>query len=720
MVKTLKHCIELWILVIFCLGLTVSLAPGSEAEEYQRPALDLKALEAKVFEKNFSITALRENVRSLKETKNKISNEYGPDFILNYNLFPKGAQIDDGDLNTKSQVRFRINQDLIKPFSLRAQRLEASEAQTASMKAELEDSHVYAIYLLRLKYIQALQSRKSVGFYEQIQKIYDELLTLKIDQLNEKDILIPNVLSIEKERLSAMAQVELHKTRLKYAKEWMADFSRALPEQIKLIELEEPPPFIKIQNLSAIQFAELPKIKVLNQLAKMERAHSKNSILNEIDLTLSLGYQIRESQRGEVSSGIESRVRLKLPFTIFGIAQHKKASHVSKSNFWQSKARETELFIKEKINAALEEYIQKSREIKTLQKDIEENLELHRIEKQKVESDTHSIFGDPARVLELAAEIKKVTLIRRLAQYKLHEIYFRILYLSGTISSSWNIKNISLEPAKDLKFSQNKALWVWKVNPIFEKKSSLDELILFCMDHNIDKLYFSLNQQSANSISMETANHSGLSMESLSNFIKTLHEKGIKTSALIGDKHWVLPKKRQNMKERLNVILDFNSRACKECRFDAVHFDVEPHLLPQWKKIPKEVLKLYHQTLLVAKNRLEQEEIPLPLEADLPVHFEKVSATLLKKIIGLVDEVTLMAYSAKRPTTLLKSVLDELNQATEESTPTRIGIDAKKFKTETDMREFMEKAHILLAPHGSFSGFAIHDYHKYQYLKKRD
>lgn len=64
-------------------------------------------------------------------------------------------------------------------------------------------------------------------------------------------------------------------------------------------------------------------------------------------------------------------------------------------------------------------------------------------------------------------------------------------------------------------------------------------------------------------------------------FIKRAHDAGIAVEYLTGDSSWALTSMGSNATSRVDKVIAFNAGGSD--RFDGVHFDIEPYLLPSWK-----------------------------------------------------------------------------------------------------------------------------------------
>jgi len=143
-----------------------------------------------------------------------------------------------------------------------------------------------------------------------------------------------------------------------------------------------------------------------------------------------------------------------------------------------------------------------------------------------------------------------------------------------------------------------------------------------------------------------------------------LHQAGLISMLLISENSWIFPEKRPRLLERLQQnLLDFNrTQASPQARFDAVHLDIEPHALSEWKSSTpiekRRYLRHLRDTFAEARRYLDSRGgADIPLYADLAVWYDDVNVIgwdtraerdqWFKDIAGSLAGVTVMAYERR-------------------------------------------------------------------------
>jgi hypothetical protein len=139
-----------------------------------------------------------------------------------------------------------------------------------------------------------------------------------------------------------------------------------------------------------------------------------------------------------------------------------------------------------------------------------------------------------------------------------------------------------------------------------------------------------------------------------------LHSKAIQSQYLLAGTDWFFPEKREEIFRRLEKnIIEFHKTCQPEERFDAVHLDIEPQALPQWKsgspQERRELLRLLSESFEAISQYLNRwSDVPLPIYADLPVWFDSFETIgwesendrdeWFNELTLYLDGVSLMAY----------------------------------------------------------------------------
>ncbi len=138
----------------------------------------------------------------------------------------------------------------------------------------------------------------------------------------------------------------------------------------------------------------------------------------------------------------------------------------------------------------------------------------------------------------------------------------------------------------------------------------------------------------------------------LQTLIARLHAAGMQVQALNGDRHDVLPEARPAVSERLQQLARYQQEAPPECRFDGLHYDVEPYLLAGFPVRRGQVLGQY---LHLVESLCEQgRTLGLPVVFDLPFWFDQIplelggrQASVVEHVLERADGVALMSYRTR-------------------------------------------------------------------------
>lgn len=134
--------------------------------------------------------------------------------------------------------------------------------------------------------------------------------------------------------------------------------------------------------------------------------------------------------------------------------------------------------------------------------------------------------------------------------------------------------------------------------------------------------------------------------------VARLHAAGLQVQALNGDRHDVLPEARPAVSERLQQLARYQKEAPPQSRFDGLHYDVEPYLLPGF---PARRGALLGQYLHLVESLCEQgRALGLPVVFDLPFWFEQIEleqagrkASVVEHVLQRADGVALMSYRTR-------------------------------------------------------------------------
>jgi hypothetical protein len=268
-------------------------------------------------------------------------------------------------------------------------------------------------------------------------------------------------------------------------------------------------------------------------------------------------------------------------------------------------------------------------------------------------------------------------------------------------------------------YAENKrivATWLWNTYSIWKEK---DITLDFLGRNGVNLLYLQIDEE--------------IPAVVYSAFIREAASRGIEVHALGGDPNWVLPDQHVKLYHFIDWVNTYNNGVLPVERFNGIHLDVEPYVLPQWRIDPDKTMGLW-MDLMSGFVQQVKADTHLTAGADLPVWLDKASIhdgnggriTLSDWMIRKLDQVALMAYidNAKD---IIKSVSNEMDEAEKAGTPVIIGVDTFKnydehgsfyAKGSTQMQNELNTVVQALSSKSAFSGYAVHEYQSWSTLKQ--
>lgn len=260
-------------------------------------------------------------------------------------------------------------------------------------------------------------------------------------------------------------------------------------------------------------------------------------------------------------------------------------------------------------------------------------------------------------------------------------------------------------------FAQNpapqKGTWIWDTPTIISQR---EEIIAFAKQNDVTDIYLYADRQN-------------VPVKEYARFIKEAAQNGIRVEALAGDPTWGLKENRRYIEEFIEWVKSYNQNADEKERFSGIHLDIEPYLLPGWKKNQHEILEewLSNMEFLASFNHMEV-SLDLPFWAnkiDIPGSKDQYLSTwILKRFNTLV----LMDYRdyAQGDDGIVANALDVVKEASSMGKSVMIGVEMAK-TNEGDkttfyeegyrkMEQEVEKTLTELKTYQGFRGVAIHGF----------
>lgn len=261
-----------------------------------------------------------------------------------------------------------------------------------------------------------------------------------------------------------------------------------------------------------------------------------------------------------------------------------------------------------------------------------------------------------------------------------------------------------------------RALWVWRPS-FLESEKEMSGLLQFARLRNIRTLFlFTSTRRLEND------------PEAFRRLLRRAHRRRMTVQALNGEPHWIFPEQRDEPRAFLKAVEEFNRESSRDARFDAIHLDVEPQSLPEWKaetsdRARRKLAELYLD--FVTWSRRHTREIGIPLALDIPVAFNRIrveSGPLVEALLERADQLAVMAYKDE-VSEVLNHAAPALHPAGRMGKKVWVGLSADPADLprppagqllEKEIEKIARQVERSLKAQPSFQGVAIHDYDAYR------
>lgn len=281
------------------------------------------------------------------------------------------------------------------------------------------------------------------------------------------------------------------------------------------------------------------------------------------------------------------------------------------------------------------------------------------------------------------------------------------------------------------------AMWVYHTEQIMGDPVACGRLFSFCENRHITDLFWSVRYARGPS------RPALASAPELHAFLRAASARHLRIHALSGDPGHVLPANHDQVVKRVEATVEFNHAAPAEERFAGIHFDIEPHGLPEWKRAGQE-RKCELLTQLVEVNALAVERLHalgsnMLYGADItfwfdksaadgaaryPVTFRGVTKDASKHLLDLADNVGIMSYRnrADGPNGIISLVTQTIDYADHAKGKAYIGVKmadigppAETFfgQGEAAMQTAIQPVRDAFSGHRGYAGIAYFMYEAY-------
>ena len=219
--------------------------------------------------------------------------------------------------------------------------------------------------------------------------------------------------------------------------------------------------------------------------------------------------------------------------------------------------------------------------------------------------------------------------------------------------------------------------------------------------------------------------------------VRRMHAAGLRVVALLGSgylhtERYLLPEHRRDARAMLQRVLDYNTAAAPDERFDGIGLDIEPHMLDGWASRKMALLGDFldmSEALMRQKNAVAPS---LPMGPAIPFWYDGIPSewkggrqAMNEHVQDLYDYVALMDYRdhAAGGDGLVSHARDELEYGNRIGKPVLIGVETapnaiRKVSfhhlREADMERELGETARALGRMPAFGGFVIHHYAAYR------
>ena len=198
-----------------------------------------------------------------------------------------------------------------------------------------------------------------------------------------------------------------------------------------------------------------------------------------------------------------------------------------------------------------------------------------------------------------------------------------------------------------------RASWAWNTAAVLESETEKKKLLGTIARWKLTEIYLQLphHRDDAESAAWSQGDRGA----KLGTLIRDLHRAGVAVHALDGAPYLALRQAHGELAEIALTVKRFNESQPADSRFDALHLDIEPYLLPGFNSSRRRpILHEFANALRATKAAIA----PLPLWIDIPFWFDSRDATtvergaragcarrdFLDEAMNIVDGIGIMAY----------------------------------------------------------------------------
>ena len=233
--------------------------------------------------------------------------------------------------------------------------------------------------------------------------------------------------------------------------------------------------------------------------------------------------------------------------------------------------------------------------------------------------------------------------------------------------------------------------------------------------------------------------------QQLSALLREAARDGITVHALDGKSEYIYPPWPERLAGQIQAIAEFNSSQPPNARFVGVHYDIEPHTLPEWKKDWDSrlvVCQYYLKALQTLAKSAHAHNLEFSVDIAFwfgtsdklkPFEMDGQTGTLLDHIAHTVDWFGIMSYRTKAsgPNGILAVAEENISVMEKLGKKAWIGVNTKQTNPKTPaettfwsqppavLDQQLKDVETQMASRKGYGGLLIHSYEWYRdYLKK--
>lgn len=688
------------IMLFFLLAGSTSMLSG------QRSTYSFEDLERLAKTKDASTMSAAHKLDASKAELKYSGAKYWPVLSTYYRHFPGEIDIDAGDISTRNSLVLRLSYDLFKDFKMGSLRSDEKRHELATEEILLKQTERQALFQFRSIWIDMLKEKASVSYYQSLVEIMSELLSLQKTEYESGNALAPTLMRTRNDLEEARDLATYHQNMLKEKKDFVLRSFNLGTAALRLDPLSPPPSLPQVETIIR---SAIPKNITIQNLARETRRDKlkKDAVLYEnMSLAPYIGARFWDKGRAGIEVGPELGLKFQVNLGVFQARSSRKQQYLALQRAWALDRKSTELSLRQDLRKQYALIALSKTKQKAMKRSLRKVKEEARIKSLQNAKAVRRIDPGINSHFLLEKEERRLRFQSELEIYNRHLAQYHVLYLAGIDHYNEILPDRSIHDDRTEQTTV-RAMWVWKTYDIIHDNAGVEDFLSFCRSRGINRVFLSVTGKMLKTRKRKMA---------LSAFVASLHQAGLKVSALMGESHWVFPDKRKVLLSRINDIHSYNQQNSTFSRFDAIHLDIEPHTLASWKSRKEKYLDLFIETLAEAREYLQRHDTGMNLEIDIPAFWSKINRSHLNAMLQLVDLTTIMAYERKTASRIIRSTARIREQGFLSGTPVIIGLNVPDFKTEKQLEHLIKTTMAQFNAADQPYGFGIHHYKNYRAL----